>query len=314
MIMTELVSIIVPVFNVEQYLPRCVDSLIRQSYSNIEIILVDDGSTDMSSSICDEYKEIDNRIIVIHKENGGLSDARNKGIEIAKGQYYMFVDSDDYISVSAVENMYSAIKKYDAQISACNMIRFFDDKSSEPFYKPCEGEKALTRAERFDTLYQPSACNKMFLRQLFEDVRFPKGKYYEDTYVYHELVFQAKTVVLTGTDDYWYYLRKSSILGTNKYNIKYFDFIEAVYIRAMFLLRNQIDNYDREAFLSLYAAYSNATKCIKKTEENKTKFDESIRLYSKAYNDFSKKYQFGAKQRIRLFLLRYTPRLHAFLY
>ena len=122
----KLVSIIVPVYNVEKYLPKCVGSLINQTYKNVEIILVDDGSTDQSGNICDTYLEKDNRIVVLHKKNGGLSDARNFGIEHAKGDYYSFVDSDDYLKEKTIENLVDAAENNGCQISVCNMLLIAD--------------------------------------------------------------------------------------------------------------------------------------------------------------------------------------------
>ena len=115
----DLISVIVPVYNVENYLKRCLDSIINQTYQNIEIILIDDGSTDNSGNLCEDYKKIDNRIKVVHKTNGGLSDARNTGIKKAKGKYITFVDSDDYVEYDYVEYLYNLIKKYDTNISFC---------------------------------------------------------------------------------------------------------------------------------------------------------------------------------------------------
>ena len=117
--MKELISIIVPVYNVEQYLDDCLISIINQTYKNIEIILIDDGSTDKSGKICDEYAKKDSRIIVIHKENGGVSSARNAGLRIAKGAYIGFVDPDDWIAEDMYEVLYSNAKKYDADVSVC---------------------------------------------------------------------------------------------------------------------------------------------------------------------------------------------------
>ena len=116
--MNKLVSVIVPVYNVEKYLERCINSIIQQSYNNLEIILIDDGSTDASGKICDEYKEKDDRIIVIHKENGGLSDARNAGIKIFTGEYVTFIDSDDYVSKNMVSNMLDILEK-----SSCRIVQ-----------------------------------------------------------------------------------------------------------------------------------------------------------------------------------------------
>ena len=122
-----LISVIVPVYNVEKYLKKCVNSITSQTYENLEILLVDDGSTDLSGQICNEFEKNDARIKVIHKKNGGLSDARNAGLDRAKGQYYAFIDSDDYIQDNTIEIMLNAVKKNKSEISVCNMIRFLEE-------------------------------------------------------------------------------------------------------------------------------------------------------------------------------------------
>ena len=122
-----LISVIVPVYNVEKYLKKCVNSITSQTYENLEILLVDDGSTDSSGQICNEFEKNDARIKVIHKKNGGLSDARNAGLDRAKGQYYAFIDSDDYIQDNTIEIMLNAVKKNKSEIAICNMIRFLEE-------------------------------------------------------------------------------------------------------------------------------------------------------------------------------------------
>lgn len=313
---TDLVSVIVPIFNVDKFLKRCVDSVLSQTYANLQVILVDDGSTDNCPALCDEYKKKDNRIIVIHKENGGLSDARNAGISIASGSYYAFIDSDDYISVNAIHDMLYKAKCNNCEIAICNMIRFFDNDITEPFYKPVENTIVLENCDRFETLLQPSVCNKLFDANLFKNVRFPKGKFYEDTFVYHELLFKANKVVLTGSDDYWYYLRGNSILGDQKITEKYFDFIQAVYNRTIFLYKNNVHNYDLQAFFSFYAAISNIIKKVEKTDKNSIKFSESFNMYNDLYDVFmnDEHFEISVKQKIRLFLLRYLPFIHKWIF
>jgi glycosyltransferase involved in cell wall biosynthesis len=136
--MAELISVIVPIYNVERYLEKCIDSIIVQSYPDLEIILVDDGATDRSGLICDEWVQRDARIRVIHKENGGLSDARNAGIEIATGAWYMFVDSDDFITPDTIERMYNAAVSTESQMAVCNMVRIYDNGETEPIYRPAQ--------------------------------------------------------------------------------------------------------------------------------------------------------------------------------
>lgn len=310
-----LVSVVIPVYNVEKFLQKCVASVLNQTYRNLDIILVDDGSTDLSGKICDELGNCDKRVTVIHKKNGGLSDARNAGLNVAKGEYYAFIDSDDYISSDMIEIMVNSARKNNCDIAICNMVRFSESRESTLFYHPVAQEKVLLGKERFKTLHQPSVCNKLFASNLFQNIRFPKGKYYEDTFVYHELLYLAKSVVLTGSNSYWYLERADSIVGSPKYTSRYFDFIEAVWERAKFLIANDVKPYGEEACLSLYAAFSNAEKYIKKDSKNKQKFKVAREQYNFAYTVLMKRSDgVNLKQKIRMFLLKYSPILHSKIY
>ena len=312
--MSELISVIVPIYNVEQYLEKCIDSIIAQSYGDLEIILSDDGSTDGCVAICDRYAGLDSRIRVIHKENGGLSDARNAGIGIARGSWYAFIDSDDFIAPDTIERMYDAAVSTESQIAVCNMVRIYDDGETEPFYRPAEKTTLLAGQTRFETLLQPSVCNKLFRANLFADVRFPKGKFYEDTFVYHILAHRAQNIVLTGHDGYFYLSRRGSILGQPRQTDRYFDFVEAVHTRVIYLLEHQVDHYAEEACLSLYAAVSTADHTIPKTEQNREKFARMRRWYQVACDHLLKRPDVNRKQKLRLVLLRYLPWLHRRLY
>ena len=313
--MRELVTIIVPVYNVEEYVEECINSLIKQNYDNLEIILVDDGSTDSSGNICEQFKNKDNRIKVVHQNNGGLSAARNTGIKNATGNFYAFIDSDDFISENYIETLYKTLNAYDCDIAISNMVRIFENEEKTSFYSPTKNVEILSSNERFKTLNQPSVCNKLFRAELFKNVDFPIRKYYEDTFVYHKVLYNAKRVVYTGIDGYFYRCRLSSILGDNKFNNKYFDFIEAVEERCKFLIEKEINPYAYEACLSYYAAYSNAVKKIDKTKANEEKFKKASEGYNNIYQLLKKyKKQINLKQKIRLFLLRYYPGLHGKLY
>ena len=310
-----LISVIVPVYNVEKYLKKCVDSITSQTYKNLEIFLVDDGSTDSSGQICNEFEKNDARIKVIHKKNGGLSDARNAGLDRAKGQYYAFIDSDDYIQDNTIEIMLNAIKKNKSEIAVCNMIRFLEEGETVQFYCPTDHEVLYQGNQRYKTLNQPSVCNKLFEAKLSEGIRFPKGKYYEDTFVYHEVLYRANNIVLTGTDSYWYLSREDSIVGQPQYTERYFDFIEAVYKRADFLLKHDVQPYAKEACLSLYAAIANAESNIEENTKTIEKFSIARKQYTLAYNELMKtKNQIGIKQKLRLMLLKYFPKLHVKIY
>lgn len=313
--MDEKISVIVPVYNVEQYLSKCIESILKQTYKNIEIILVDDGSTDQSGKMCEKFKEKDDRIKVIHKENGGLSDARNVGIEVAGGQYYSFIDGDDYLENDALESMLEAALSTNSEIAICNIMRFYDDGTTSEFYNPANVKETWTDNKRFDSLNQPSVCNKLFDSKIFENIRFPYGKFYEDTYVYHELLYRANSVALTGKTGYWYLSRKNSILGRPIYTDRYFDFVEAVYQRAKFLVDKQVQPYGDEACLSLYAALANAEKNVEESKENKEKFSKARAYYKEMY-DYIMRGNGGCnmKQKVRLIMLRYFPQIHSKVY
>lgn len=310
-----LVSVIIPVYNVEKYLKKCADSVLNQTYRNLDIILVDDGSTDLSGKMCDELGIDDKRVTVIHKQNGGLSDARNAGLNVARGEYYAFVDSDDYISSDMIEIMVNSARENSCEIAICNMVRFSESGESALFYHPVAQKQILLGENRFKTLKQPSVCNKLFKASLFQNIRFPKGKYYEDTFVYHELLYRAKCVVLTGSNSYWYLERSDSIVGSPKYTSRYFDFIEAVWKRAEFLIENNVKSYGEEACLSLYAAFSSAVKYIKRDRKNKQNFKIAREQYNFAYTVLMKQNNsISLKQKIRLFLLKYLPIFHSKIY
>ncbi len=310
----DLISVIVPVYNVENYLKKCVDSICRQTYKNLEIILVDDGSTDCSGCLCDELVAIDSRIKVIHKSNGGLSDTRNAGMEIASGGWWMFVDSDDYLATDTAETLLCAAVENHCEIAVCNMVRVYEDGEQNPFYCPVTETTVWAEEQRFETLKQPSVCNKLFHAELFKGVRFPKGKYYEDTFVYHVLAYRASRIALTGLDGYYYLSRRESILGHPQFTDRYFDFIEAVHERASFLLNHGISFYGDEACLSLYVAVANAEKHIIKSEKNSGKIIDIRKWYSEAYAELIGCNSIGMRQKVRLVLLRYAPFVHSLIF
>lgn len=307
----ELISVIVPVYNVERYLEKCIKSICGQTFAGLEIILVNDGATDRSGAICDEWARKDPRIRVIHKENGGLSDARNAGIEIASGQWYMFVDSDDTISPDTIARLYQAASENHCDMAVCNIVRIYDDGATEPFYHPVSELTVWEGQQRFETLKQPSACNKLFRADLFRDVRFPKGKYYEDTFVYHILAHRANRIVLTGHDGYYYLSRRESILGQPTYTDRYFDFVEAVHERMTYLLAQGVAYYGEEACLSLYLTVSSAEKHLTRTQDNTEKFARMRTWFRAAYAHLMHHPDTGVKQKLRLVLLRYFPALHS---
>lgn len=211
-------SVIVPVYNVAEYLPKCIDSILAQTNSHFEIILVDDGSVDESGKICDEYAKKDCRIKVIHKVNGGLSDARNAGIEVARGEYITFVDSDDVVNIAFLDVFYSLIKGNNADIASVEFKSFYDD--SELDLSHCRDGKIIRMsAERaiekslYQNQFDSSVCNKAYRRDVIGDLRFPVGKLYEDLAFNYKLFERAKSIVHKQVPLYCYRLRKESITG-----------------------------------------------------------------------------------------------------
>ena len=219
--MSDKVSIIVPVYNVEKYLDECVKSILAQTYANIEIVLVDDGSKDTSGSMCDEYKKQDERIVVVHKENGGLSSARNAGMENASGDYYIFVDSDDTISPNMVEEMVKKAKEHDAKIVS-SLISEEQDKlgkgnaSKVTVLNTHDALKSIFS----DGLVVTSSSGKMYASDLWEDIRFPTDMIFEDFATIYKVIRKAPKVVSFEDWQYFYRPNPAGITGTPFYHRK----------------------------------------------------------------------------------------------
>lgn len=206
------ISVIVPVYNVELWLEQCIESIINQTYSDLEIILVDDGSQDKSGCICDEYKKKDNRIRVIHKENGGLSDARNVGIREATGEFITFVDSDDWIDLKIYEYAMKLQQVYNAdiveygieRISGREVYKEFSTYEREEIYI-CEGKEMLPRIYQSNLGGSIVAWNKIYKKALFDNNFFEKGRIFEDTLLIPKIFYGARCCVATTKVGYYYY-------------------------------------------------------------------------------------------------------------
>ena len=229
------ISVIVPIYKVEDYLHRCVDSIINQTYTNLEIILVDDGSPDNCPMICDEYAEKDSRIKIIHKENGGLSDARNAGLDISTGEYIMFIDSDDFVDKDMMKSMMQNMIDNEADMVVCNINYVYDDKE---VVKYNQADRILDRYEAMeeylkDGIVQAIACNKLYKKELIEEIRFELNKTNEDEFFTYKVVDKANKIYYNSKPYYNYLQRSSSIMG--KYSIKRLDGVEASYERLNFI-------------------------------------------------------------------------------
>ena len=214
-----MVSIIIPVYNVQDYLARCVDSVLTQTYTDLEIILVDDGSIDISGDICDEYALHDARVRVIHKENGGLSDARNAGLDVARGNYVAFIDADDYVHPSFVELLLKTINETGAQIAVSTWQELKDGDKPRKVRTKRPRCTILTQEEAISSVFyqkklNQSACSRIFETQLFNNLRFPEGMLYEDLAIIYPLLCKVEKVALINTPMYYYMHRQGSIITT----------------------------------------------------------------------------------------------------
>ena len=289
----QLISIIVPIYNVEKYLKECIESIINQTYKNIEIILVDDGSPDNCGKICDEYSQRDKRIILIHKENGGLSDARNKGIDIAKGDYLTFIDSDDFVNIDYIEKLYNSIKLNNTKLAQCGISKV--NENNEIIEKLNYDENYIkTSHEILNELYGKHLIenvvvwNKMYAKELFENIRFPVGKIHEDEFTTYKIFYSVDRISLLSDCLYNYRQTNESIIG-KKFNKKRLNLLEALEERMDFFKnRNEIDLYEKTLKFYIEELRLYYIK-VKKYIENSKEIQQDIkRKYKIEYKKFVK--------------------------
>lgn len=220
----ELVSVIVPVYNVEKYLNKCIDSLINQTYKNIEILLIDDGSTDKSGKICDSLKNKYKNIKVYHKENGGLSDSRNYGIEKAKGKYVMFIDSDDYIDCDFIQKLLYSLINNNSDI--CSGAKKYEHYSKITIINDGDGFSLSSKETLKKMILKQdidnSVCDKIFKKELFDNIKFPENRYYEDIATTYKLMLNS--VYISHVNHvYYHYVMRSNSISKEEFNYKQFD-------------------------------------------------------------------------------------------
>lgn len=250
------VSIIIPIYNIEKYMKKCLESVLGQTFQDIEVILVDDGSSDRSGKICDIYAQKDTRVKVLHKKNGGQSDARNVGIKHATGENVLFIDGDDYIDPDMVQVLYENLVTHQVDVSACGIYDAYQDKvveqceEREEFF--CEQEEAfgyiLVGKKIPGTL-----CNKLIRRELIEDLAFPVGKLYEDAFYTLDLMQKVKTMYVT-TKPMYYYVHRANSSTTETYSKASLDFIEA-YEATKKVVEEKFPSIIRQAEFKLFWAY-----------------------------------------------------------
>ena len=271
--MSDLVSIIIPVYNAETYLQRCVSSLLGQTYKQIEIILVNDGSSDNSGKLCEEYSKIDDRIKVIHKENGGAATARNKGLDEARGKYICFVDSDDYVSCEYIETLYNLLVENNADIAQCDYLLTFKGDSQIPKKeKVVSNYTGMEMLKRFQIendfrIKLVVVWNKIYKREIFDDIRFPEGIIYEDEAIIPKILFKAKRITYTTEKLYAYFMSENSVMRS-EFSLKRLDYLTAIQERISF--------YEKVELSEFY--YCDLQKYIASASNLYTKvFDKSVK-------------------------------------
>ena len=245
-----LISVIIPVYNVEDYLHYAIESLGKQTYKNFEIILVNDGSTDDSGKLCDDYSEKYSNVRVFHKENGGLSDARNFGVQKAKGEFITFLDPDDYLEVYSLELLASVQKQHNCDIvstrvKATELYNVYSNHSltEEDIKNVIVMDRDVFLEEAFyDKVATVSACGKLYRKSILE-IPFPKGRIYEDLYIISEHVEKANKIVHTPIQIYNYYKRQGSIVNS-KFTSKQYDFFDAIAYNRQ-VIREKFNNVDK---------------------------------------------------------------------
>ena len=283
----ELISVIVPVYNVEKYLERCMESLLAQSYEHLQIILIDDGSTDKSGEICDRYAKQDQRIEVIHKENGGLSSARNAGLDCVKGEYITFLDSDDVLYKDYICFLYEMLKKYKADLSICRYQRFVDiEEINNKKVELCDIEELNYKEALKMLLYTPdkmpqSSWGKMYQKNLFRNIRYPLGKINEDMAITYKLIYQAKKIVYTPAKFYFYFQRMDGIVRS-KFSERTMDAIEFSTEILRFVKEN-VPELEKAAICYAFAQNVQVLLKLPYKEKKYQQFVEAVRNNIKQY-------------------------------
>ena len=299
------VSIIVPVYNVEQYLKECIESILAQTWKNFEVILVDDGSTDSSGKICDEYSQKKEFISVIHKKNGGLSSARNAGIHVAQGDYLAFIDSDDVVHPRYLSELVAIVKKEKADLAACNfcvgsLCRW--KNFSEVKYDIRCNEDVLKKMNDNDVVVTV-AWNKLYHAKFFREygLRYPVGKIHEDMFLTPQILYYTKKMVITNEQLYFYRQRENSIMNSS-FSIKQLDALDAIEFRIE-LFQHWNKQYLQASEYESYIRKSNELYKKMKEEETDLYIEAQERIKTKMKDFRNKKSIFNMlswKYRIKL--------------
>lgn len=316
----ELISVIIPVYNLDKYLKNCLDSVINQTYQNLEIILVNDGSNDCSGAICDEYAKKDSRIRVIHKENGGVSSARNAGLDIAKGEYIGFVDGDDIIDDNLFEVLYETAKNFNSDITACGIVQHRMDGTVQTLSDDSlkNYEKSVIIKGFFDdnlikeTMYGP--VNKIIKRKVVDSIRFKENlTIAEDLLFLFNCIEKSDTVVLNNKPLY-HYLKRENSITTSKFSEKKLDYIKAADI-MLFKCENE---YPFAFYSALKWNFYQKLTILRQLNRHYSIKKRNIILYKEMYNFIKQNKKsvlssLSFKRKIDLVLVLYFPLVYKYL-
>lgn len=274
------ISVIVPIYKVEDYLNKCIESIVNQTYSNLEIILVDDGSPDSCPQICDEWAKKDSRIKVIHKENGGLSDARNAGMRVASGEYISFIDSDDYISLDFIQTLLSVMKTEHSEIVECSVVKFYEDGKIDVYSDDMavisfDAEMALSGLISEEPFHQ-HVWNKLYKAEIAKGFPFAVGKLNEDEFWTYQVFGSAKRVTKVNKTMYFYLQRSSSIMG-EKYSIHRLDALEGKANRQQYVQKHY-PSLTGQSRIDFYGSCMYAYQCVLKYLTGQEKRDAIARI------------------------------------
>ena len=295
------------------YLQKCVDSIIHQSYRNLEIILVDDGSTDNSSSICDMYAKQDRRIVVVHKKNGGLSSARNIGIAKAHGIYLSFIDSDDYIDHCMLEKLYSALVIHNAEIAICNYQNVYTEDYDGIHVENSEiKSETLSAIEAIDHLNKVAyivTWNKLYKKSLFNNVAYTEDYIHEDEIIIHRLYGECKVITVIPDRLYFYVRRKGSIMSAG-FNIRSIDYTKAWMDRVIYYHEQGWERQENLAIMTLWYLIHKDYFRFDNNTANKKWLKRTLKDFRKVLSYILRTDQISKKEKLTILIFAINPYMY----
>lgn len=316
------ISIIIPIYKSEPYIHKCMKSILNQTFLDFEVILVNDGSPDNCGEICDEYAKKDNRVKVIHKENGGSASARNAGLDIARGEYIGFVDPDDYIDLKMYETLYNNAIKYESDLVICDLKKVKEGEKHENLqYDDDIAIEKISNIQALNELYGKNAItydviwNKLYLRSIFDDIRLPEDIWYDDAYVSHQILYKCKNIIYIRAKLYFYLKREGSMVG-GPFKIKNLDVVYVDKARVEFfknIKHKELYYKANKEYMNVFFWNYNKAKLDLKLKDNDEELIKLKQSYNEVLPDILKNPLIGLKQKIALIVFRISPFLYKFI-